>query len=73
MIEMKDRLKDWDVPVDVLACGSADGGVRADAESALVALGYKTQEASRAIAAVNDNVSNSEELIRLALQSMVKI
>jgi Holliday junction DNA helicase RuvA len=73
VIEMKDRLKDWDVPVDVLACGSADGGVRADAESALVALGYKTQEASRAIAAVNDNVSNSEELIRLALQSMVKI
>ena len=46
----------------------------ADAESALVALGYKVQEASRAIAAVNDDsVSNSEDLIRLALQSMVKV
>lgn len=76
VIEMRDRLKDWQVDsvegVNRVE-GSLGGGIVADAESALVALGYKVQEASRAIAAVNsDSVTNSEDLIRLALQSMVK-
>ena len=44
----------------------------ADAEGALIALGYKPQEASRMVAAVNDDrLSDSEELIRRALKSMV--
>ena len=40
---------------------------------ALIALGYKPQEASRMVAAVNDDsVIDSEELIRRALKSVVK-
>ena len=62
------------------AGGQLEGGavmppvtnVVADAEGALIALGYKPQEASRAVAAVNDDtVASSEDLIRRALKSMV--
>ena len=43
----------------------------ADAESALIALGYKPQEAARAIsAAQTDDEDTSEELIRRALKGM---
>ena len=42
-----------------------------EAESALVALGYKAQEASRMIKAVNSKGLNSEQIIRQALQSAV--
>ena len=45
----------------------------ADAEGALIALGYKPQEASRMVMAVNDDdVSSSEDLIRRALKATVK-
>ena len=43
----------------------------ADAVSALVALGFKPQEASRAVAAVEGEDLSSEELIRRALKGMV--
>ena len=47
--------------------------VVADAEGALIALGYKPAEASKMVAAVNDDdASDSEELIRRALKSVVK-
>jgi Holliday junction DNA helicase RuvA len=77
LVEMRDKLEDWLVHTD--AAGRADGGVTlapvtdvvADAEGALIALGYKPLEASRMVAAVNDDsVAGSEELIRRALQSM---
>jgi Holliday junction DNA helicase RuvA len=77
LVEMRDKLKDWLVQTD--AAGQAGGGVTlapvtdivADAEGALIALGYKPQEASRVVAAVNDDsVASSEELIRRALKSM---
>jgi Holliday junction DNA helicase RuvA len=76
LVEMRDKLEDWLVRV-----GDAAGGesvaprpdIVADAESALVTLGYKPQEASRMVTAVNDDgVRDSEELIRRALRSMVK-
>jgi holliday junction DNA helicase RuvA len=79
IIEMRDRLKDWhseDALDTVLPSGASVAGERqvsADAETALIALGYKPQEASRMIAQAlknKDNVSSSEELIRLALRSM---
>ncbi len=78
IIELRDRLKDWVVdgkrPAFATTAGDSSGQLIGDAESALVALGYKPQEASRAIAAVmGDNIDNSEELIRLALRSMVKV
>ena len=78
LVEMRDKLNDW-----LLPAGDAHGdeGFRvprpsdfvADAEGALISLGYKPQEASRMVAAVNDDsVADSEELIRRALKSAVR-
>jgi Holliday junction DNA helicase RuvA len=80
LVEMRDKLKDWSG-----AGGSAPGAVAggetaepfndivADAEGALIALGYKPQEASRMVVAVNDDsVTSSEDLIRRALKATVK-
>jgi len=76
---MRDKLKDWlghaqgaegQAPGDVTLTPVTD--IVADAEGALIALGYKPQEASRVVTAVNDDsVTDSEELIRRALKSMV--
>ena len=48
-----------------------ESGVQ-DAIDALVSLGYKTQEANSAIMKVADNSTDSETLIRLALQNLGK-
>lgn len=79
LVEMRDKLKDWlgqaedldgQVLQDLLPTPVTD--IVADAEGALIALGYKPQEASRMVAAVNEaGVEGSEELIRRALKSMV--
>lgn len=42
-----------------------------DAVAALIALGYKPPEASRAVAKVDDGALSSEEIIRQALREMV--
>jgi Holliday junction DNA helicase RuvA len=77
LIEMRDRLKDWILELDAVTpltvVGDNSAKMLAEAESALVALGYKPAEASRAVAAANDGgIEKSEELIRRALRSMVK-
>jgi Holliday junction DNA helicase RuvA len=80
LIEMRDKLKDWLAQADGggqsatgAAPGLAMGNIVSDAESALIALGYKPHEASRMVAAVNDDaIVDSEELIRLALKSMIR-
>ena len=77
---MRDKLKNWLVRGDgageALANGEALAPVTdivADAEGALIALGYKPQDATRMVTAVNDDsVLDSEDLIRRALKSMVK-
>ena len=79
LVEMRDKLKDWlgqaedldgQVLQGILPTPVTD--IVADAEGALIALGYKPQEASRMVAAVNEaGVEGSEELIRRALKSMV--
>jgi holliday junction DNA helicase RuvA len=80
LVEMRDKLKDWLARVEN-AQGQVEGGgartlltdIVADAEGALISLGYKPQEASRMVTAVNDDsVRDSEELIRRALKSMVR-
>lgn len=78
LIEMRDRLKDWMLELDAVTplkvVGSSTADMLAEAESALVALGYKPAEANRAVAAANDDsIERSEELIRRALRSMVKV
>jgi Holliday junction DNA helicase RuvA len=78
LVEMRDKLKDWLAEADNKQLISGEAAVSvidivSDAEGALIALGYKPQEASRMVAAVNDeSISDSEELIRLALKSMVR-
>ena len=77
LVEMRDRIAPWREPGDAGAAPSAAAGPRpdkrADAEQALVALGYKPAEAARLVAAVDDErIGDSEELIRLALRSTVR-
>jgi len=78
IVEMRDRLADWEVELPAATpatTGTAQVSASLlvqDAESVLVALGYKPQEASRAVSVVwDDGINNSEELIRLALKNMV--
>ena len=78
LVEMRDKLKDWlgqldgELPSSGPAQSAAPVDRVADAEGALIALGYKPAEAARMVAAVNDDsVENSEDLIRRALKSMV--
>jgi Holliday junction DNA helicase RuvA len=75
IIEMRDRLKDWR-PVGDHAAASGEtlstdiNNVTRDAISALVALGYKPQEASRAVSKIDAVGFSSEEIIRQALQQI---
>lgn len=78
VIEMRDRLGDWqsegaELSSPTTASQTSQNSVLAEAESALVALGYKPVEASKAVARVKDDqiVTRSEDLIRLALKSMM--
>lgn len=76
LVELKDRFKAWeDIPGAAvpLVTGTAPIAVSgtADAVSALIALGYKPQEASRAVANIKEDGLSSEELIRRALKGMV--
>lgn len=77
LIEMRDRLSDWDIPATELATKEATipaSSISRDAETALVSLGYKPQQAAHAIAQVvknNADIADSEELIRQALKGMI--
>lgn len=78
VIELRDRLKTWDLPESDLLAHSEIQQIAApsdnftEAESALIALGYKPAEAAKMISLVSKQQPNasSEELIRLALRSM---
>lgn len=81
LIEMRDRIKEFDVEVSAGEKGtqsttqraqSSHSKVKADAESALIALGYKPVEASKAISRLEIEGLGSEEVIRQALKNMVK-
>ena len=77
IIEMRDRLSEWDTSASSptsASLGLAEAGIKKDAETALIGLGYKPPQATRAIAQVlkdNPEISDNEELIRLSLKSMV--
>ena len=76
ILDMRDRLTQWHEAATEQAPGggpvSAERGIVDDAESALIALGYKPQEVSRALVRVEGaEPRSSEELIRLALRSML--
>lgn len=73
LVEMRDKLSDWLLELEEPhAATGSPRDIQAEAESALVALGYKPAEASKAVTAANDgSFDRSEDLIRRALQSMV--
>ena len=72
VVELRDRLSDM-----ALAESSGSPSVSAeidpvaDAVSALIALGYKPQEASKMVRAVDDSQQTSDSLVRLALRNSV--
>ena len=76
LVELKDRFKAWEAipgiaPLVLEPSGQAVvSSAENDAVSAMIALGFKPQEASRAVAAVQENGLSSEELIRRALKGM---
>ena len=76
LVELKDRFKTWETLPGMAALvieprpGPAVSSAESDALSALISLGYKPQEASRAVSAVLEDGLSSEELIRRALKGM---
>lgn len=83
LIEMTDRIGQLEgqftpgspnatVSTDASGAGAATGHHPAEeAEAALIALGYKPQEAAKAISKVAEDGMSSQELIRLALRNMI--
>lgn len=80
IMEMRDRLNEWETTEGSAFISGSEGlalpikAFSKDAEMALISLGYKPQQAARAIAQVlkeNLEITDSEELIRLSLKSMV--
>jgi len=75
VVEMKDRLKDWQnvmLPVEPgagMQAVTTANSLEKEAISALVSLGYKPQEASRMVSQVEREGISSEEMIRQALRA----
>ena len=75
IIELRDKLgqaakQDLFSTPEVLKQVKADP--RQEAESALIALGYKPQEAAKAIALIPMSNSSSEDVIKAALKNMLR-
>ncbi len=80
VIDLRDRLKSWEVSETLSESTSeilespakGNDSIVAEAESALIALGYKPTQALQIVVAVQKQhqVERSEELIRLALRSL---
>lgn len=79
IIEMRDRLAEWHTePLEVAqyaagSPGTSNASAAEEAQHALVALGYKPQEASRMLSLVAGEAETSEGLIRAALKTMIRI
>lgn len=78
IVELRDKLSDDMAPIsdDSAAASSVAAGYQhspvSDAVSALTALGYKAQEASRMVRAVDAAGLETEAIIKAALQGTVK-
>ena len=78
-VEMKDRLQEWhvDLPAEQIggagSTSSSQSMILAEAETALIALGYKPVEASKSLAKLDfSEIDSSEAAIRAALKTMLK-
>ena len=78
IVEMKDRLNEWQPALAALEQAATSKAPSTnvrhdpvqDAVSALIALGYRPQDASKAIAGVEAEGLSTDQLIRLALRAM---
>jgi len=86
LIEMRDRLKDWQMNLETPATDAAPldsvyqnslvdsafiNSARGDAINALVSLGYNQSQADKAVKAIYQNGMSSEDLIRDSLKAML--
>jgi Holliday junction DNA helicase RuvA len=71
LMELKDRLGDLRVSVQSVTIG-ADQRVIREAEDALISLGYRPQEAHKAVEDVLDQADTTEDLLRAALKQIAR-
>ena len=81
LIEMRDKLKDWNsdiltpytdsAPMDSLVATTVVSDSRGDAINALLSLGYTQGQADKAIKQIHKEGMSSEDLIRDALKAML--
>ena len=74
IVEMRDRLKDWESgQATATTAGPSEApGAMEEAISALIGLGYKPQEASRFVHGVAKDDMKSEDIIREALKASIR-
>ena len=70
IVELRDKLANEVPPPASASSAPAPADPMAEAVSALVALGYKPNEASRVVRAVPSTGLSTEEIIRQALRAM---
>ncbi len=76
IVEMQDRLKEWQTQAPLWAAidqSETDNRnhLLAEAEAALISLGYKPQEASKMLSNMPADIESSEDMIRRALKGMM--
>tara|TARA_B100000446_G_scaffold183913_1_gene204903 strand:- start:575 stop:1177 length:603 start_codon:yes stop_codon:yes gene_type:complete len=76
IVEMQDKLKEWQTQAPLWAAveqteTDSRNHLLADAESALISLGYKPQEAAKMLSKMPAEIDSSEEMIRRALKGMM--
>lgn len=74
IVEMRDRLSEWQAPAPLWAAveqseQSTFDALLREAESALVSLGYKPLDAAKMLSKLPKTLDSSEEMIRLALRN----
>ena len=74
VLELKDKVDQSELAMPDMPSASrvSQSGAAQEATEALLALGYQPAEAALAIAAVQDQTNQVDELIRLALRGMMK-
>lgn len=70
IVEMGNKLKEWESELADATPVNARKDVLLDAESALVGLGYKPSDATRALALIEDPGEEVETLIKQALKAL---
>lgn len=73
VLELRDKVDDADLTGSTATAGVPvrSGGIQGEAIEALMALGYASSEAARAVSAVADKATTLDDMIRLALRGMV--